>query len=886
MDLASGLAATSVAAAAVAVHGLACQRDSLGRRRHRRSAAARGQRSACVLVGHCSQDRGSHAARGASSRGRGRTSRGVFDRFREDAITAVYCAQEEAMRQGASVLDTEMVLYGIVAEDGRTGVAKAVLLVKGITREAVGREVRLVHDQRPHKSHKAKRGGNTLAFTDSTKQLFDLASSETEGEVGAEHLLLAIAHKDMQESGASQVLTTLGLSGPEIRGAVAEALLKAEGEQQQLATVGAGGGSAKMKLEEVAVDLTQMARDGKLDTCVGRDEQLERLVQILLRRKKNNACLVGPPGVGKTAVAEGFAQRVADGKVPKRLRDKRVFALDLGLLVAGTKYRGEFEERLKAVIDEVKEAQASEEKQSICLFIDEIHQLVGAGVAGPDSSMDAANMLKPALARGELQVIGATTTDEYVKHIEKDAALERRFQKVLCEEPSVEDTVDILEGLRPAYEDFHNVSITPDALSAAARWSQRYLTERFLPDKAIDLIDEAGSLVQMREGEEDEEAETDVEDDLSPKPLVTADDVARVLSIWSGVPVERLEVNEATRLMKLEDTLASSVVGQHDAVSALARAVRRSRSGLSGGNRPIASFLFAGPTGVGKTELCKVLASEYYLDEKAMVRLDMSEYSESFSVSRLMGSPPGYVGFDDPRSGQLTELVRRRPYSVVVFDELEKAHSEVLSVLLQVLEDGRLTDGKGRTVSFCNCILIMTSNLGSREILQQADGVGEDYRALRATVEAEIQKRFAPEFLNRIDELIVFKSLQTADLQQVVQLQLQDAAKRASRASEEAAQMRGDMDSSGGLKLHWTPALEELVLDSGDTAHFGARPLRRAVQRLFEDPVAELLVSGDLDGDATVDVDSGGQVVVRCGGKELRPSMLQDLATDVVFRES
>jgi len=614
----------------------------------------------------------------------------------------------------------------------------------------------------------------------------------------------------------------------------------------------------------VATDLTQMAMDGLLDPVVGREEEMERIIQILLRKRKNNCCLVGPPGVGKTAVVEGLAQRIAEGKVPSRLRGKQLYSLDLGQLVAGTKYRGEFEDRLKKVINEV-----TDDERDICLFIDEIHQIIGAGAAGADSSMDAANLLKPSLARGELQVIGATTADEYTKHIEKDAALERRFQRVNCEEASIPETLEVLDGLRPSYEAHHGVLLSPEALQAAARLSQRYLTNRFLPDKAVDLIDEASSLAQWRMEIQLDEANEEATPGEQPKPLVTAADVAAVLSKWSGVPVDRIEEGESDRLMHLEEILSKRIVGQDEAVSALSRAVRRARSGLAGQNRPTATFFFAGPSGVGKTQLCRVLAEEYYVDTKAMVRLDMSEFSEPHSVSRLIGAPPGYVGYNDPRSGQLTEAVRRRPYSVVVLDEIEKAHAEVLNLLLQVLEDGRLTDGKGRTVSFNNSIIVMTSNVGSKEILQQAAGVGS-YGDLRRAVQTQLQQKFRPEFLNRIDELLVFQALSSKQLTKIVQLVLGDAQKRAITAFEEAALQSGR--SKSALDLTWTAELEELVISRGSNVSYGARPLRRAVQRLFEDPLAEFMVAGDLKqgGPVTVDVEDNS-VVLRYDGKTLRP---------------
>mmetsp|Transcript_52746 Transcript_52746/g.136206 ORF Transcript_52746/g.136206 Transcript_52746/m.136206 type:complete len:625 (+) Transcript_52746:3-1877(+) len=593
---------------------------------------------------------------------------------------------------------------------------------------------------------------------------------------------------------------------------------------------------------------------------------MERVIQILLRKRKNNACLVGPPGVGKTAVAEGLAQRIVSGDVPPRLKGKQVYSLDLGLVVAGTKYRGEFEERLKAVIDEVRS-----DERDICLFIDEIHQLVGAGLAGGDASMDAANLLKPALARGELQVIGATTTDEYVKHIEKDPALERRFQQVVCGEPSVAETINILEGLSSSYESHHGVLYSREALIAAARLSDRYINGRFLPDKAIDLIDQAGSLAHLRAdvGLEPAAAEAAVTD-VAKRPLVTANDIAQVTSRWCGVPVERLTEDEASRLLRLEDTMHERIIGQREAVNALARAVRRARAGLTGNTRPVASMYFAGPTGVGKTELCKVLASEYYADGKAMIRLDMSEYSEQHSVARLVGAPPGYVGYDDPRSGQLTEAVRRQPFSVVVLDEIEKAHPEVMNLLLQVLEDGRLTDGKGRTVSFSNCIIIMTSNVGSREILASASD-GGSYADIRAAVQAQLKQRFRPEFLNRIDELLVFRALSETEMRQIAQLGLRNAAHRVTNAYSEAAAMQSE-DSGSTMEPEWTAALEDEVMARGSDRMYGARTLRRAVQRLFEDPLAELMVAGVLSGAVSVDLEDGA-VVVRCGGETIRPKL-------------
>ncbi|CAJ1415385.1 unnamed protein product [Effrenium voratum] len=678
-------------------------------------AAAVGAGVAVALASRQSARR-SHLA-GAGALARRRTARKVFDRFREDAINAIYAAQEEAMRRSYGTVCTELIVYGIFAQEQKNGnrIAKTALVRKGVTQEAVRRAIA----NSPSLYLVDTPGNGGLPFSDNARLLFDTANVESAGstEIGCEQLLLALGQPSLAQCGGAKMLAGLGLPGSELRVAVQQQMSAFDGESEQnLAAVGADEKvESDLTLDQVATDLTQMAMDGLLDPVVGRQEEMERIIQILLRKRKNNACLVGPAGVGKTAVVEGLAQRIAQGQVPARLKGKQLYSLDLGQLVAGTKYRGEFEDRLKKVIKEV-----TDDARDICLFIDEIHQIVGAGAAGADSSMDAANLLKPSLARGELQVIGATTVDEYTKHIEKDSALERRFQKVACEESSVPEALSVLEGLRPAYEAHHGVLLAPEALEAAVRLSHRYLNERFLPDKAVDLIDEASSLAQWRVEVELDEANLQLSPGELPKPLVTASDVATVLSKWCGVPVERLQEGESDRLMRLEETLARRIVGQAQAVSALARAVRRARSGLAGQSRPSASFFFAGPSGVGKTELCRVLAQEYYADMKAMIRLDMSEFSEAHSVSRLIGAPPGYVGYNDPRSGQLTAAVRRRPYSVVVLDEIEKAHAEVLNLLLQVLEDGRLTDGKGRTVSFNNCIIVMTSNVGSKEILQQA----------------------------------------------------------------------------------------------------------------------------------------------------------------------
>lgn len=783
--------------------------------------------------------------------------RRVFDCFRDDAITVIYAAQEEAVRLEVGEVRTELLLLGLVSDDQKSSKVKVAMLGQGLTQTALRGAVAQLMTERGADARSGQSG--KLAFSSNTKALFEVASSEGNVKnVGSEQLLLALTSAKFSDCGAMRCLALLNVSASQLRKAVETELTKPEGE---LASVGAAGGDAKLKLGEVATNLTEMARQGLLDPVIGRDAETQRILQILLRKTKNNACLVGPPGVGKTAVAEGLAQRIVEGRVPLKLRGREVFSLDLGLLVAGTKYRGEFEERIKSVIDEVQNSE-----MNITLFIDEIHQLVGAGVAGPDSSMDAANLLKPALARGELQVIGATTVDEYTKHIEKDAALERRFQKVMCEEPSATVTKEILEGLRSSYEAHHGVLISLEAISAAVRYSSRFIPERYLPDKAIDLIDEACSMTQMRVAAD---AVDDANDELN-KSLVTVSDIAQVLSRWCGIPVDRLTEDEAGRLLRLEETLALRIIGQREAVSALARAVRRSRAGLTTARRPIASLYFAGPTGVGKTELCNVLAAEYYTDSNALIRLDMSEYSEQYSVSRLVGPPPGYVGYDDPRSGQLTEAVRRRPYSVVVLDEIEKAHSEVMNLLLQVLEDGRLTDGKGRTVNFSNCIIIMTSNVGSREILRKS-GQSAAYGELKSVVMAQLQQRFRPEFLNRLDEVLVFRALGQSEMRDIARLSLFDAAARAAAAQKEAS---GNVSVDGMLTVEWTNKLEEKVLYSGSNVNYGARPLRRAIQRMFEDPIAEFLMSGNIScSSATVDVEEDGAIVVKHDGSVFRPRL-------------
>jgi ATP-dependent Clp protease ATP-binding subunit ClpC len=657
----------------------------------------------------------------------------------------------------------------------------------------------------------------------------------------------------------------------------------------------AGLGNKTPTLDEFGTNLTQMAREGKLDPVVGRMKEIERVIQILGRRTKNNPVLIGEPGVGKTAIAEGLAQRILREISPICWKISGLSPLDIGLVVAGTKYRGEFEERLKKIMDEIRAA-------NVILVIDEVHTLIGAGAA--EGAIDAANILKPALARGELQCIGATTLDEYRKHIERDAALERRFQPVMVGEPSVEETIEILFGLRERYEEHHKLKITDDAVDAAAKLSDRYISDRYLPDKAIDLIDEAGSRVRLinsqlppaakeldkelrqvlkekddavrsqdydKAGElRDRELEIKEEiraiaqskkkagnqnSDLSPE--VTEEDIAHIVSSWTGVPVNKLTESESEKLLHMEDTLHQRLIGQDDAVKAVSRAIRRARVGLKNPNRPIASFVFSGPTGVGKTELTKALAAYFFGSEEAMIRLDMSEYMERHTVSKLIGSPPGYVGYNE--GGQLTEAVRRRPYTVVLFDEIEKAHPDIFNMLLQILEDGRLTDAKGRTVDFKNTLLIMTSNIGSKVIEKGGGGLGFEfgenqadaqYNRIRNLVNEELKQYFRPEFLNRLDEIIVFRQLVKEEVKEIAEIMLRDVFKRLTEKE---------------ITLEVTDAFKERLVDEGFNPAYGARPLRRAIMRLLEDVLAEEILSGRVsEGDtALVDVNDDGQITVK-----------------------
>ncbi|XP_024046521.1 chaperone protein ClpC1, chloroplastic [Citrus clementina] len=581
-------------------------------------------------------------------------------------------------------------------------------------------------------------------------------------------------------------------------------------------------------LSKYATDLTKMAQEGKLDPLVGREQQLERVMQILCKRRKNNPCLIGDPGVGKTVIVEGLAQRIVNSSSPFKLQGKKIFALEMGRLIAGASNRGEFEERLTMIVDEVKLSEGG-----IILFIDELHTLIGAGGGG--QALDAANIMKPALARGDLRCIGATTLDEYRKYVEKDSALKRRFQKVLVAEPSVDETVDILQGLISKYEAFHSVKYSEECLTAASSLSNQYISDRFNPDKSIDLIDEAGARVMLHKPR-------------GATGLITEGDIGEVVALWTGIPVEKVSAEDSQRLLRLEESLRKHIVGQTEAVEAISRAIRRARVGIRDPNRPISSFLFTGPTGVGKTELANALAFEYFGSKEAMVRIDMSEYMEKHTVSKFFGSPPGYVGFEN--GGQLTEAVRHRPHSVILFDEIEKAHRDVLNVMLQLLDDGRVTDGKGQTVDFKNTIIIMTSNIGDSVIARESI-LGSDQ--MEREVAEELRRRFRPEFLNRIDEVIVFRQLNKMQLMEIVDIMLKEIYERLEAKS---------------IDLTVTDTFKKKLIEEGYNPSYGARPLRRAIGRLLEDNVAELILTGYIqEGDSvTMDCDSGGNVIVYCRG--------------------
>ncbi|MEL6779187.1 MAG: ATP-dependent Clp protease ATP-binding subunit [Cyanobacteria bacterium J06597_16] len=817
----------------------------------------------------------------------------MFERFTEKAIKVIMLAQEEARRLGHNFVGTEQILLGLIGEG--TGVAAKVLKSMGVNLKDARIEVEKI----------IGRGSGFVAveipFTPRAKRVLELSLEEARqlghNYIGTEHLLLGLIREG--EGVAARVLENLGVDLSKVRTQVIRML----GETAEVS--GSSGSQGRTKtptLDEFGSNLTQMAIDGKLDPVVGRQKEIERVIQILGRRTKNNPVLIGEPGVGKTALAEGLAQRIGNGDIPDILEDKRVVTLDIGLLVAGTKYRGEFEERLKKIMDEIRAA------ANVILVIDEVHTLIGAGAA--EGAIDAANILKPALARGELQCIGATTLDEYRKHIERDAALERRFQPVMVGEPSVEETIEILHGLRDRYEQHHKLKILDESLEAAAKLSDRYIADRFLPDKAIDLIDEAGSRVRLlnsqlppaakeldkelrqvlkdkdnavrgqdfdKAGElRDREMEIkseiraiaqnkkteDEENTKDNSPEVTEEDIAHIVASWTGVPVQKLTESESEKLLHMEDVLHQRLIGQDEAVKAISRAIRRARVGLKSPNRPIASFVFSGPTGVGKTELAKSLATYFFGAEEAMIRLDMSEFMERHTVSKLIGSPPGYVGYNE--GGQLTEAVRRRPYTVVLFDEIEKAHPDVFNMLLQILEDGRLTDAKGRTVDFKNTLLILTSNIGSKVIEKGGGGLGfeleadqaeSQYNRIRSLVNEELKQYFRPEFLNRLDEIIVFRQLTKDEVKEISVILLKEVFNRLEEQ---------------GITLEVTEKFKDRLVEEGYNPSYGARPLRRAIMRLLEDSLAEEILSGRIkDGStATVDVSEEGKIVVNSSQTE------------------
>ncbi len=808
----------------------------------------------------------------------------MFERFTEKAIKVIMLAQEEARRLGHNFVGTEQILLGLIGEG--TGVAAKVLKSMGVNLKDARIEVEKI----------IGRGSGFVAveipFTPRAKRVLELSLEEARqlghNYIGTEHLLLGLIREG--EGVAARVLENLGVDLSKVRTQVIRML----GETAEVAAGGGSSGRTKTPtLDEFGSNLTQMASEGKLDPVVGRQNEIERVIQILGRRTKNNPVLIGEPGVGKTAIAEGLAQRIANRDIPDILEDKRVVTLDIGLLVAGTKYRGEFEERLKKIMDEIRQA------GNVVLVIDEVHTLIGAGAA--EGAIDAANILKPALARGELQCIGATTLDEYRKHIERDAALERRFQPVMVGEPSVDETIEILYGLRERYEQHHKLKILDEALEAAAKLSDRYISDRFLPDKAIDLIDEAGSRVRLINSQlppaakeldkelrqilkqkddavraqdfdkagELRDREMDIKkqirdiasgkknEDGGDEPQVNSEDIAHIVASWTGVPVNKLTESESEKLMHMEDTLHQRLIGQEDAVKSVSRAIRRARVGLKNPNRPIASFIFSGPTGVGKTELTKALAAYFFGSEDAMIRLDMSEYMERHTVSKLIGSPPGYVGYNE--GGQLTEAVRRRPYTVVLFDEIEKAHPDIFNMLLQILEDGRLTDAKGRTVDFKNTLLIMTSNIGSKVIEKGGGGLGFEfsdnqseaqYNRIRSLVNEELKQYFRPEFLNRLDEIIVFRQLNKEEVKEISEILLREVFARLVEKN---------------IALTVTDKFKERLVEEGYNPSYGARPLRRAIMRLLEDVMAEEILSGRLKegSSAVVDIDEDGKVVVQ-----------------------
>ena len=800
----------------------------------------------------------------------------MFERFTEKAIKVIMLAQEEARRLGHNFVGTEQVLLGLIGEG--TGIAAKTLKSMGVNLKDARIEVEKI----------IGRGSGFVAveipFTPRAKRVLELSWDEARqlghNYIGTEHLLLGLIREG--EGVAARVLENLGVDLNKIRANVVKMLGDTKPQTTASGSISSSSSSQASKvktpsLDEYGTDLTLAAAEMRLDPVVGREKEIERVIQILARRTKNNPVLLGEPGVGKTAVAEGLAIRIVNAEVPDILDGKKIIQLDMGLLIAGTKYRGEFEERLKKIMDEIRQA------GNVILVIDEMHTLIGAGAA--EGAIDAANILKPALSRGEIQVIGATTSDEYRKYIEKDSALERRFQPVIIDEPSIDETIEIIRGLKFKYEEHHNLIISDEAIVAATKLSSKYVNDRFLPDKAIDVLDEASSKVRLKvctlspEGKEldkelrriikeKEEAIRNQEFELASslrddeanmkdrireaseewkrdndmnKPTVTEEDVAEVIATMTGVPVTKLTEGESERLLKLEDTLHERVIGQSDAVVAISKAIRRARVGLKSPNRPIGSFIFSGPTGVGKTELAKALAEAVFGSEDNMIRVDMSEFMEKHSTAKLIGSPPGYVGYDD--GGHLSELVRKKPYSVILFDEIEKAHPDVFNIMLQILDDGRLTDAKGKHINFKNTIIIMTSNVGASMITTTGklgfttgdDAKKDKYDKLKDTVNEELKKAFRPEFLNRIDDIIVFAHLSKEEIREIVDLMMKDLFKRLAERQ---------------LSVEVTDEVKDFLAKDGYSEAYGARPLRRLIQRKIEDQLAEeILTSAYQPGD-------------------------------------
>ncbi|HJR79821.1 MAG TPA: ATP-dependent Clp protease ATP-binding subunit [Anaerolineales bacterium] len=815
-----------------------------------------------------------------------------MERFTQRARRVLSLAHQEAEQSRNNNIGTEHLLLGLMDEEG--GVAGRVLRELGMTSDRVREVIRRVT------TSSSSFDPNRVELAAETQQVLEHAVDEARRlghhYIGTEHILLGLVRVD---STAMEVLRRLGVTAEQIRRQTRRVLNESASSPTPAGSSSSRSSSSSAKtplVDQLATDLTTKAEEKKLDPVIGRQMEIERVIQILARRTKNNPALIGEPGVGKTAIVEGLAQRIIEGDVPAPLMNKRLLQLDVGSLVAGTMYRGQFEERLKRVIDELKQSGA-------ILFIDEVHMLVGAGAAG--SSVDAANILKPALSRGELQVIGATTMDEYRKHIESDAALERRFQPIQVEEPSEEETIEILKGIRAAYEEHHHLVISDEALEAAAHLSSRYVTERFLPDKAIDLIDESSSRVRMYKSEaakeskdlfgklrqarqnrslaqeegnsedvhEWEEREIELSEqierlrtgwDRANSPIVSAEDIAEVVSMWTGVPLMQLAEEESQRLLKMEEELQRSIIGQDDAIVAISRAVRRARAGLKDPRRPIGSFMFLGPTGVGKTELTKTLAKFMFGSEDAAVQLDMSEFMERHTASRLVGAPPGYIGYEE--AGQLTEALRRRPYSIVVFDEVEKAHPEVHNMLLQIMEEGHLSDAKGRKVDFRNAIIVMTSNIGADMIKRQSslgfalkrDESMEErlsYEDMRKKLNESLKRAFRPEFINRLDAVVIFRSLNKEDIQRIVSLELDKVAERLKEHN---------------LILTATPAALAALADQGYDAEFGARPLRRVIQQRVEDPLSDRVLGGEFQNGDTVlvSLNSEGEIVLEQEGEK------------------